>query len=82
MNLNDKLENGKDRIMGKAKEAAGKITNNQELEYHGKLQSMKADVGDKVADTKEGVLGKANDLIDKVRGDIKDKRTDTRNNEH
>jgi uncharacterized protein YjbJ (UPF0337 family) len=73
----DKWENGKDKVVGKMKETAGKWTDNNQLEFHGKVQGIKAAIGDKTEDMKENVLGKANDLIDNakvVAEDKKDKR--------
>jgi len=72
--LNNELKNGKDKIVGKVKEAAGKATDDDELEFKGKLQSMKSDIGNKVEDMKDAVLDKANDLLDKIKGDKKEKK--------
>lgn len=65
----DRLENGKDRVVGRVKETAGKITDMEDTELKGKLKSMKADIGDKIEDVKDNVYEKANDLIDRVRND-------------
>lgn len=62
----DKLENGKDKALGKMKETAGKLMDNEELEFRGKVQGMKATIGEKAEDVKETLMGKANDLMDKV----------------
>ncbi len=59
------LNNSKDRLMGKLKETAGKLTDNEEMEFRGKLQNMKSEIGEKLEDIKEDVLEKSNDLIDK-----------------
>ncbi|HHU09919.1 MAG TPA: CsbD family protein [Intrasporangiaceae bacterium] len=53
MGLGDKLENTKDNVVGKAKEAAGKVTDNERLEAEGKVDQGKADLkqaGEKVKD--------------------------------
>jgi len=53
MGIGDKMENAKDNLAGKAKEAAGKSTDNERLEAEGDLQQRKADVnqaGEKVKD--------------------------------
>ena len=71
--MNNDMKNEKDKSIGKIKEAAGKFLNNDELEFEGKKQSLKGDVGSKLEDMKDGALKKANDLIDKVRKDKKDK---------
>jgi uncharacterized protein YjbJ (UPF0337 family) len=61
------LENEKDRIVGKLKETTGNFMDDEELEFKGKLQSMKADIGNKVENIKDTVLEKANDVIDKIK---------------
>ena len=65
--MKDELENGKDRVIGKIKETTGKFTDSEELELKGKLQSMKADMGNRVEDMKENVLDKVNKIIDKTK---------------
>lgn len=71
--MNNELENGKDKLVGKVKETTGKVTGNEELELKGKLQAMKADIGNKMEDMKEDVLEKVNDFIDKVKEHKRDK---------
>jgi len=44
MGLTDKLDNSKDDAMGKAKEAAGKATDNERLEAEGRADQAEADV--------------------------------------
>lgn len=71
----DKVGQTKDKLAGELKEAAGKITGNEQLELKGKIQSAKADirrksdvkknVKRKVEDVKESIAGKINDMIDK-----------------
>jgi uncharacterized protein YjbJ (UPF0337 family) len=61
------LENEKDRIVGKLKETTGNFMDDEELEFKGKLQSMKADIGNKAENIKDTVLEKANDVIDKIK---------------
>ncbi|MBC3796906.1 CsbD family protein [Acetobacterium tundrae] len=67
-----KIESTKDKLVGGVKEAVGKVTNNEELELKGKIQSLKGelegkavDVGDKLGEIKEDVAEKINDFIDK-----------------
>jgi len=60
-----KLENAKDKIIGEVKEAAGKVTGNEELELKGKIQSSKSDIKGKAGKVKEGIAEKINDVIDK-----------------
>jgi len=42
-----KVDNTKDKITGKIKEAVGKATGNEELELKGKIQSSKSDLNEK-----------------------------------
>ncbi len=65
--MEKKIKNETEKIIGKVKEQAGKLTDNNELELKGKLQSMKANIGDKFDDVKDELYDKANDIIDKVR---------------
>lgn len=62
-----KLENTKDKTIGKVIEAAGKLTNDQELEFTGKFRQVTTEVKDKLYDVKEDVFQEANDLIDRTR---------------
>ena len=53
MGLGDKIENMKDDVTGKSKEAAGKATDNERLEAEGRVEQSQADVkqaGEKVKD--------------------------------
>ena len=65
----NKLENAKDKIVGEAKEAAGKVTGNEELELKGKIQSSKSDVKKNAGEVKEGIAKKINDAVDKNKED-------------
>ena len=65
--MNNRFENKKDSIVGQLKEKAGQLTNDEEMEFKGKYQSMKSDIGDKVEAVKNEVLEKANDFIDRVK---------------
>ncbi len=44
MGLGDKIENMKDDVTGKSKEAAGKATDNERLEAEGQTDQSKADL--------------------------------------
>lgn len=44
MGLGDKIENMKDDLTGKGKEATGKATDNERLEAEGKVEQSQADV--------------------------------------
>ncbi len=53
MGLGDKIENMKDDLAGKGKEATGKATDNERLEAEGRVEQSQADVkqaGEKVKD--------------------------------
>ena len=53
MGLTDKLDNAKDDAAGKAKEATGKVTDNERLEAEGRADQTEADLkqaGEKVKD--------------------------------
>ena len=69
--MKKKVDHAKNKIGGELKEAAGKITGNEQLELKGKIQSTKADlkqhlnVENKFNEIKENIAGKINDKIDK-----------------
>lgn len=53
MGLDDKLSNAKDDLQGKAKEATGKVTDNERLEAEGKADQSVANAksaGEKIKD--------------------------------
>ena len=53
MGFDDKLDNAKDKVTGEAKEATGKVTDNERLEAEGKADQSEADLkqaGEKVKD--------------------------------
>jgi uncharacterized protein YjbJ (UPF0337 family) len=68
-----KIENAKDKIIGEVKETAGKITDNEELELKGKIQSSKSDIKEKAEEVKEGIAEKINDAIDRKKANKEDK---------
>lgn len=61
-----KIEDAKDKAVGKAMEAAGKLTNDQELEFTGKFKNITSQVKDRLYDVKEDVVQEANNLMDQV----------------
>lgn len=67
--MKEELENGMNKIVGKAKETVGKMTDSVDLEFKGKMQSIKADIGNKVEDMKDEMKEKANKIIDRMRDD-------------
>jgi uncharacterized protein YjbJ (UPF0337 family) len=44
MGLDDKIKNATEDLVGKAKEAAGKVTGNEKLEAEGKAEQAKSDL--------------------------------------
>jgi uncharacterized protein YjbJ (UPF0337 family) len=64
--LIDKLENSKDKIIGKVKETTGQITNDNGLKLSGKLQMMNSDIIDNMEEVKEKLLVKANNFVDQA----------------
>ena len=58
MGLDDKLDNAKERVTGRAKEAAGAATDDEQMRAEGKGQQTEADVkdaGEKVKDAASDV---------------------------
>ena len=49
-NLKHTVKNASDKVAGKVKETVGKATDNDKLEWKGKVQSTKADIKGKVQD--------------------------------
>ena len=64
-NLNNKVENAKDKVVGKTKETAGRVTGNQEMELKGALQYEKGDLKEKVDKTKDKFTEKINETLNK-----------------
>lgn len=69
----DKLESAKDKTVGKVLETAGKITNDQELEFTGKFRQATTEVKDKLNNVKEDVFQEGNKLMDRVNDKLKRK---------
>ena len=63
------FENKKDDLVGKAKEAAGNATGNEDLENEGKAGQVAAEAKDKISDAVEGVKDKANEIIGGLKDD-------------
>lgn len=62
------FENKKDEFVGKAKEAAGNVSDNEKLENEGKADQVTSEAKQKASDAVEGVKDKANEVI----GGLKD----------
>lgn len=58
-----------DNLKGRAKAAAGEITDDDGLRNEGKLDQAKGTVKDKVTDAKEWIEDKVDDVTDKVKRD-------------
>lgn len=56
------------------KETAGKLLEDDDLEFKGKMQTLKADIGNKVENLKDEVLEKTNDFIDKIKDNKSNKK--------
>ncbi len=66
------IKNAKDNLVGKMKENTGELLKDERLEFKGKMQTIKSEVGDRMEDVKEDVAAKANDLIDHVKRSKRD----------
>ncbi|MBU3189608.1 CsbD family protein [Clostridium bowmanii] len=62
-NLNNKVENAKDKVVGKTKETVGKVTDSQEMELKGKLQYQKGNSKEKIDKTEDKIEEKLNDTL-------------------
>ena len=68
----DKMRIVKDNAMGKVKETAGKVLDNDKLELKGKLQIFQSKVEEGVDNLKEGTAEKINEVIEGFKSDGKD----------
>lgn len=75
------LKDQANHVAGKAKEAAGKLTGQQELELKGKLQAMGSELSQQGKqlgkELKETLAEKANDLLDELQ-DKKERHNKTK----
>ncbi|MDY0828076.1 CsbD family protein [Microbacterium sp. BG28] len=53
MGLDDKIKNAAEDLVGKAKEAAGKVTGNEKLEAEGKAEQATSDLKQAGEDVKD-----------------------------
>jgi uncharacterized protein YjbJ (UPF0337 family) len=58
------VKNTKDQVVGRVKEKFGDVTNNEELELKGKIQSVTADAKKNAAELKAKAEKKINDFLD------------------
>ena len=64
MGTEDKMQNAAEDLAGKAKEAVGSATGDEQMEAEGKMDQAKAAVKDKVEDVKDWAAEKFNDMTD------------------
>lgn len=69
MGLGDKLDNAGQDGAGRAKEAAGALTGNDDLKREGKLDQAAASVKDAVEDAKDKLGDAVDGLRDKLKKD-------------
>lgn len=67
MNPETRYSGSIDKAVGSAKEKMATIIGSEELEFKGKMQQMKGEFKDRLEETKETILEKANDWIDSKR---------------
>ena len=68
------IKNAKDNLVGKIKEGTGQMLKDDRLEFKGKMQTIKSEIGSRMEDVKEEAASKANDLIDHVKHGNKDSK--------
>jgi uncharacterized protein YjbJ (UPF0337 family) len=56
------------------KETIGKMTDDQEMEFTGKFKTLTTEVRDKAHGIKEDVFQEANDLVDRTRAKLNNKK--------
>ena len=64
MGTDDKMSNAAEDMKGKAKEAVGSATGDEQMEADGKMDQAEAAVKDKVEDVKDAVAEKFNEMTD------------------
>jgi uncharacterized protein YjbJ (UPF0337 family) len=65
MGTEDKMHNAAEDLAGKAKEAIGSATGDEQMEAEGKMDQAKSAVKDKVEDVKDWAAEKFNDVTDR-----------------
>lgn len=63
------IENKAEEFAGKAKEAAGDVTDNDGLKDEGKADQVTSDVKEKISDAGDAIKDKANEVIGKFKDD-------------
>ncbi len=62
----------KDKVSGKVKETAGKVTGDESTEAKGKTEQMVGEAKEKLSDAKDKIAEKFNDVVDKAKGKKED----------
>ena len=68
MGTDDKVENKAEELKGRGKEAAGSLTDDQDLKNEGKRDQAQAEGKQKITDAADAVKGKIDDVKDKLTG--------------
>ncbi|MBS3177294.1 MULTISPECIES: CsbD family protein [unclassified Pseudoclavibacter] len=66
MGIDDRIENKSEDLGGRAKEAAGAVSGNEELKAEGRSDQAKAGFKDKVEDVKDGAKEGLDNLKRKI----------------
>jgi uncharacterized protein YjbJ (UPF0337 family) len=66
-----RIEDAKDKAIGKVMGTAGRMAEDKKLEFTGKFQTATAQMKDKLYDVKEDIVQEANDLKDKAESKLK-----------
>jgi len=69
--LDQRIKNSKDKVLGTIKETAGQILDNDEMEFKGKVQTIKANLGNRMEDMTETFEDKVEDLADNISDGVK-----------
>ncbi|MEX0380615.1 CsbD family protein [Leuconostoc sp. MS02] len=70
MTVEEKFDNAKDKVAGKAKEVEGKVTGDKSREVEGKAQGLFGKAKDKLVDATEVVKDKAEDAFEAVKDGV------------
>lgn len=69
--MNQGIKNSKDKVVGAMKETTGQILDNDEMEFKGKMQSMKANLGNRVENVAEKLEDKVEDIAEDISNGVK-----------
>lgn len=65
MGLDDRIKNSAEQLGGKAKEAFGSMTGNEEAQAEGRAEQVRGEMGNRFEDVKDNARGAADDLKNK-----------------